>query len=198
MKTKSKKLPARKEKSPARPKSSKTKVSGKDTGKKLRPTKDLGTPTPEVLRGSFSRYARMLLDLRDRLLDDIDFHAGDNLKRTQRDASSDLSAYSVHMADAGTDNFDREFALSMVSNEQEALYEIEDAIKRLNNKSFGTCEMCGKPIPKPRLDALPFARNCVACQDEFEKTNQKRTPETFRMSDLGNAEEEGAEKEEEE
>ena len=57
--------------------------------------------------------------------------------------------------------------------------------------------MCSKPIPKARLDAIPWARHCVACQSEFEKTNQKRQPETFRLSDFGNSEEEGAEKEEE-
>ncbi len=151
----------------------------------------------KAAKGPNGRYLKLLLDLRDRLLDGIEFHASDNLKRTQKDASSDLSAYSFHMADAGTDNFDREFALSMVSNEQEALYEINEALKRIENNTFGICEMSGKPIPKPRLDAIPWARYTVDCQEEFEKTHQKRHPQTFQISDFGNSEEETVEKEEE-
>lgn len=148
-------------------------------------------------RGPHGRYVKLLLDLRDRLLDGIEFHASDNLKRTQKDASSDLSAYSIHPGDAGTDNFDREFALSMVSNEQEALYEINEALKRLENGTFGLCEMSGKPIPKPRLDAIPWARYTVECQAEVEKQPQKRSHQTFALSDFGNSEEEVVEKEEE-
>jgi RNA polymerase-binding transcription factor DksA len=151
----------------------------------------------KAAKGPFGRYVKLLLDLRDRLLDGIEFHASDNLKRTQRDASSDLSAYSFHMADAGTDNFDREFALSMVSNEQEALYEINEALKRLENGAFGTCEMCEKPIPRPRLDAIPWARYTVDCQSELERTHQKRAPQTFQPSDFGNSEDEVEEKDEE-
>ncbi len=152
----------------------------------------------KALKGPHARYVRILLDLRDRLLDGIEFHASDNLKRSQRDASSDLSAYSFHMADAGTDNFDREFALSMVSNSQEALYEINDAIKRIEIGTFGTCEMCGKPIPRARLDAIPWTRYTVDCQAEVEK-NQRRLPrQAFQLSDFGNTEEEGGEEREEE
>lgn len=151
----------------------------------------------KAARGSNGRYVKLLLNIRDRLLDDIEFHASDNLKRTQREASSDLSAYSFHMADAGTDNFDREFALSMVSNEQELLNEINDALKRLENNTYGFCEMSGKPIPRARLDAIPWARYTVECQSELEKTQQKRMPQTFQLSDFGNSEEEVVEKDEE-
>jgi DnaK suppressor protein len=151
----------------------------------------------KAAKGPNGHYVKALLDIRDRLLDDIEFHASDNLKRTQKDASSDLSAYSFHMADAGTDNFDREFALSMVSNEQEALYEINEAFKRIENGTFGLCEMSGKPIPKARLNAIPWARYTVECQSEMEKTQQKRLPQTFQLSDFGNSEEETVEKDEE-
>jgi len=151
----------------------------------------------KAAKGPWGRYVKLLLDLRDRLLDEIEFHAGDNLKRSQKDAAGDLSAYSFHMADAGTDNFDRDFALSMVSNEQEALYEIDDALKRLENGNYGTCEVCGKPIPKKRLNAIPWARLTVDCQDKMEKGQHKRAPQTFQLSDFGNSEEETIEKEEE-
>lgn len=151
----------------------------------------------KAAKGPHGRYVQRLLNIRDRLLDDIEFHASDNLKRTQKEASSDLSAYSFHMADAGTDNFDREFALSMVSNEQELLNEVNDALKRLENGTYGVCEMCGKPIPKARLDAIPWTRYTVECQSELEKTQQKRPPQTFQLSDFGNSEEEILDKEEE-
>lgn len=148
-------------------------------------------------KGPYGRYVQHLLNIRDRLLDEIEFHASDNLKRTQKEASSDLSAYSFHMADAGTDNFDREFALSMVSNEQELLNEVNDAIKRLESGTYGICEMSGKPISKARLTAIPWARCTVECQSELERTHQKRVPQTFRPSDFGNSEDEVVEKEEE-
>src|SRR5438876_1916318 len=96
------------------------------------------------------RYMKLLLDLRDHLIDGVSFLASDNLKRSHRDATGELSGYSMHMADAGTDNFDREFALGLVSNEQEALYEIEESLKRLEAGTFGVCEMCEKPIRKER------------------------------------------------
>lgn len=150
----------------------------------------------KALKGPHGRYVRILLDLRDRLIDGIEFHASDNLRRTQRDASSDLSAYSFHMADAGTDNFDREFALSMVTNSQEALYEINDAIKRIENGTFGVCEMCGKPIPRARLDAIPWTRYTVDCQAEVEKVQRRLPRQTFQLSDFGNTEEEGGEERE--
>ncbi|MCC7518916.1 MAG: TraR/DksA C4-type zinc finger protein [Verrucomicrobiae bacterium] len=152
-----------------------------------------GARLEKALKTPHVRYLKILLDLRDRLLDGIEFHASDNLKRTQRDASSDLSAYSFHMADAGTDNFDREFALSMISNQQEALYEINDAIKRIETGAFGICEMCGKPIPRARLDAIPWTRYTVECQSEVEKTRQRRPRQSFQLSDFGNTEEETAE-----
>ncbi len=151
----------------------------------------------KAARGPNGRYVQLLLNIRDRFLDEIEFHASDNLRRTQKEASSDRSAYSFHMADAGTDNFDREFALSMVSNEQELLNEINDALKRLENNVFGICEISGKPIPKARLDAIPWARYTVECQTEMERTHQKRHPQTFALSDFGNSEEEVVDKDEE-
>ena len=204
-------------KAAAKPKASKTGASKTGADRKVdalrlkKAEAHLGPPPPDrdrsveesraklakAAKGPYGRYVKLLLDLRDRILDDIEFHASDNLKRSQKDASSDLSAYSFHMADAGTDNFDREFALSMVSNEQEALYEINEALKRLENGTYGVCEMSGKPIPKARLDAIPWARYTVECQAEIEKTQQKRTPQTFQLSDFGNSEEETIDKDEE-
>jgi RNA polymerase-binding transcription factor DksA len=120
-----------------------------------------------------AKYKKLLLDLRDHLIDGVNFLANENLKRSSREATGDLSRYSLHMADAGTDNFDREFALSLVSNEQEALYEIEEALKRLEQSVYGLCGNCEKPIRKERLEAVPFARLCVQCQAGIEKNGRR-------------------------
>jgi len=140
-----------------------------------------------------AKFRKLLLDLRDHLIDGVNFLATDNLKRSHRDASGELSGYSLHMADAGTDNFDREFALSLVSNEQEALYEIEEALKRLDQNTYGICDNCEKPILKARLEAVPFARLCVNCQSTIEKDRHRPAPQgpTFTES----ADEEGGEPE---
>ena len=124
----------------------------------------------------------------------VSFLASDNLKRSHRDASGELSGYSLHMADAGTDNFDREFALSLVSNEQEALYEIEEALKRLDQNTYGICGNCEKPILKARLEAVPFARLCVHCQSTVEKDPRRPVAQGPMFTE--SAEEEGGEAEE--
>jgi RNA polymerase-binding transcription factor DksA len=144
-------------------------------------------PEPNVPKLKLSardrkHYEELLVQLRDRLLDGINFLATNNLRHSQKEASGDISSYSTHMADAGTDAFDREFALSLVSNEQDALYEVTEALKRLENQTYGLCEMCGKPIPRARLDVLPFARFCIKCQEAREKDNRrprKFTPQNF-------------------
>lgn len=117
----------------------------------------------------YLRYYKLLIQLRDHVDSGLTLHAEDTLKRSNREDSGDLSGYGQHMADAGTDNFDRDFALSLVSNEQEALYEIQEAIQRIKKGTYGICETSGKPIPKERLLAVPFARYSVESQADIEK-----------------------------
>ncbi|MGH8020123.1 MAG: TraR/DksA family transcriptional regulator [Opitutaceae bacterium] len=121
----------------------------------------------------FTRYYKLLIELRDHVNSGLQTHAEETLKRSSREDSGDLSGYGQHMADAGTDNFDRDFALSLVSNEQEALYEIEEAIKRIKSGTYGICENTGKPISKDRLLAVPFARFSFESQAELEKTQRR-------------------------
>jgi DnaK suppressor protein len=152
--------------------------------------------TLKLSKEDAAKFKKLLLDLRDHLIDGVNFLASDNLKRSHRDASGELSGYSLHMADAGTDNFDREFALSLVSNEQEALYEIEEALKRLEHNTYGICGNCEKPIMKARLEAVPFARLCVNCQSEIEKNGRRPVPQGPMFTE--SADEEGGEAEESE
>ena len=102
--------------------------------------------------------------------------AGDNLKRSPIEATGDISAHSTHMADQGTDNFDRELALNLASSRQESIYDIEDAIRRVDDGSYGACESCGKAIERPRLKALPFAKKCMGCQNAAERGRTKYRP----------------------
>lgn len=155
--------------------------------------------TPKLLKlakADGNRYKKLLLDLRDHLIDGVSFLASENLKRSARDVSGELSNYGLHMADAGTDTFDREFALSLVSSDQEALYEIAEALKRLEGGTYGLCEQCEKPIRKERLDAVPFARLCVACQSGVEKTGRQPVAPTATFTEA--ADDEGGDSEESE
>ncbi len=141
------------------------------------PAKPAITPPEEVVQPKRVRwpaaevkdFRESLQKLRDRVVDEINFLAGDNLNRSQRESSGDLSSYSFHMADHGTDNFDREFALNLVSSEQDVIYEIDDALRRLQMGTYGACEKCSELIAKPRLKAQPFAKLCIKCQSEAEK-----------------------------
>jgi RNA polymerase-binding transcription factor DksA len=132
---------------------------------------------PKKLPAKERRFFRDLLNkLRDQVVDGITFLAGDNLNRSQRDASGDLSSYSFHMADQGTDNFDREFALNLVSSEQDVLYEIDAALRRLDEGTYGFCEMTGRLIERERLKALPHTRYCLAAQAEMERGKARYRP----------------------
>ena len=111
-----------------------------------------------------------LLALKDTLLDSMTGVARDNL-RTGHD-SHEVSAHGLHQADAGSDAYDRDFALSLLSQERDSLFEIDAALKKINDGNYGFCEISGKAIPHNRLEALPFARYTVECQADLEKTNR--------------------------
>jgi RNA polymerase-binding transcription factor DksA len=146
-------------------------------------------------RGEMAKYQKLLLNLRDHVIDQISGLAGENLRHNPRETAGDLSGYSFHMADTGTDNFDREFALSLVSSEQEALYEIEGALKRIDLGTYGKCESCEKPVARERLMAVPFARMCVRCQSEAERNRKRVAVQTATFAEM--TEEAGEEEEEE-
>jgi len=96
----------------------------------------------------------------------------DDLDRTQVDSVHDLSAFPFHMADLGTDTASREKNSILVTAEGEVLYEIDQALRRIYDKTYGICESCGGLITKNRLEALPYARLCVSCQEKEEKAKK--------------------------
>ena len=122
--------------------------------------------------------------------------AKDNLRA--RAEGSEASAFGMHQADAGSDAYDRDFALSLLSSEQDSLNEIEEALRRIESDSYGICEMSGKPIPHVRLEAIPFTRYTVECQATLEKQNKMTRVRQSVTSLFGLTDEEGAESEEEE
>jgi RNA polymerase-binding transcription factor DksA len=99
-----------------------------------------------------------------------------------KESAEQLAGYSLHMADSGTDNFDRDFALSLLSSDQDAVYEIESALKRIERHTYGVCELTGKSIPKARLDAIPWTRFTVEAQMQLEKDGALRSR---RLGSLG-------------
>lgn len=143
----------------------------------------------EDIPEKFRRYYKLLIELRNHLTGQIDTHSEETLKRSSKDDAGDLSSYGQHMADAGTDTFDRDFALSLVSSEQEALSEVEAAIKRIKDGTYGICENTQKPIAKERLLAVPFTRYSAEAQKDIEKNRMRSRSQAGLFGELG---EEGA------
>ncbi len=134
----------------------------------------LGTAAPggqggadrNQIRPEWRKYYDHLVELRERLLQQMSGLA--------KESAEEMDGYSLHMADSGTDNFDRDFALSLLSSDQDAIYEIDEAIKRILKGSYGICELTGKPIPKARLEAIPWTRFTVEAQAQLEREGHLR------------------------
>lgn len=142
------------------------------------------------------KQKKRLLALRDAMLDSMNGVAQDNLRA--RAEGNEASAFGMHQADAGSDAYDRDFALNLLSQEQDALYEIDEALKRIELGTYGVCEMSGKPINHERLEAIPFARFTVECQSQIERQNKAQRVRQSVTSLFGLTEEEGGDAEEEE
>jgi len=118
------------------------------------------------IRGEWAMFYQRLLDLREQLMRQMNGLA--------KESAQEMAGYSLHMADSGTDNFDRDFALSLLSSDQDAVYEIEEALKRIEKNTYGVCELTGKPIPKSRLEAIPWTRFTVQAQAQLEREGALR------------------------
>jgi RNA polymerase-binding protein DksA len=114
-------------------------------------------------------FRKIILKAKEGILDEIKHISEDNLKKSQKEASGDISGYTYHMADVATDNYDREFSLGLATSERKILYELDDALKKIEDGAYGICEDCKTLIAKNRLKAVPHARLCVKCQQRREK-----------------------------
>ncbi len=126
----------------------------------------------KLSKEDLDKFKELLNIQRTKIVSGIDHIERDMLNKSQRDSSGDLSGYSFHIADQATDNFNTEFTLDIASNEQKFLNEIDDALKRVEDGVFGTCEECEKSITMKRLKAVPYTRYCIKCQETIEKKNR--------------------------
>ncbi len=127
-------------------------------------------------KSDFPEFKALLKGLRARLQGDVEQLTDEALGSNRQDGGGE-SKSPTHMAELGSDTFEQDFALSLVENEQETLVEIRAALKRIEEGTFGACEGCvqeGKSearaiVPKARLRAIPWARNCVECERKREE-----------------------------
>ncbi|MDD5617578.1 MAG: TraR/DksA family transcriptional regulator [Candidatus Omnitrophica bacterium] len=118
---------------------------------------------------TLGEFKKLLIKRKEEINEEINHIASDTLKKSQKEASGDISGYGLHMADVATDNYDREFSLGLASNERDILYRIDSSLDKIKDGSFGFCEECNKPISKTRLKAVPYAKLCIKCQESREK-----------------------------
>jgi RNA polymerase-binding protein DksA len=118
------------------------------------------------------QFRQLLITERAKLTDEIKSIAHET-STSPREASGDLSAYTVHLADMAADTYQRELSMNIVSGEQQTLYQIDDALKRLDEGSFGICQQCSQPISMSRLKAVPYASLCIACQRVKEQKSKR-------------------------
>ena len=114
-------------------------------------------------------FKMILLEKRREILQNVHEIEGETLRKSRLDASGDLSSMPIHMADLGTDNFQQEFSLGLMDSERRLIVEIDDALSRIENGTYGICEGTGKPIARARLEAQPWARYSVEYAKMIEK-----------------------------
>jgi RNA polymerase-binding transcription factor DksA len=124
-----------------------------------------------MTKAELQSHRETLLNLRRRLNGDVSHLADEALRARGGEASGSLSNAPLHMADLGTDNFEQEFTLSLLQNQEQALEEITLALDRIDKGTYGQCEECGGPIPKARLLAVPYTRHCVACARKLQQSS---------------------------
>ena len=154
---KKKAAPARK--APARKKG----VAGKAKARKR------ASSTKRLSRKELQYYREKLLDFRAKILESMNHYQKAALYHSQRDASGDLSGYGIHQADSATDSYDIDFSLGLATSNQEIIHEIDEALERVKDGTYGYSELGGKFIGKKRLNAVPYARFTKEEQEEFEK-----------------------------
>jgi DnaK suppressor protein len=122
------------------------------------------------------KYEKLLLARRAELLQELGLLQKSGLNSTVKEASGEISSYSTHMADQGTDSFEREKTFQLASKGGRFLHHIDEALRRIKDKTYGKCLECGKDISRARLEAVPHARYCIECKEkeELKKAKEKR------------------------
>jgi len=119
------------------------------------------TKKRSLISANTKHFKQILLEKRREILRNVNEFEDEALKKSRLDAAGDLSSMPIHMADIGTDNYEQEFALGLMDNERKLLKKIDDALERIEQRTYGICEGTGKPIAKARLEAQPWAEYCI-------------------------------------
>lgn len=155
--------------------------------RKKAPEKETGltrTGKGRLSPADIEHFKKMLLEKRREIIGSVNEMENEALKKSRLDAAGDLSSMPIHMADIGTDNYEQEFALGLMGSERKLLREIDDALERLEQGTYGLCEATDKPIPKARLEAQPWARYCVEYARQLERGATKEPEEYGDEQDL--------------
>jgi len=115
----------------------------------------------------FEPYKKLLLKTKEQITGDIRGLSDENTG-SGNDRGGDVSGHALHMADVATDMYDREFTLGLAANDRELLYQVNEALERIEANEFGLCMTCKKSIPVARLKAIPHAQTCLKCQELLE------------------------------
>jgi DnaK suppressor protein len=126
----------------------------------------------KLLKKELKIYKDQLIQLREQVYAEIRQISQDVLMKTQAEASGDISSHTFHLADAASDTYERDFSLGLASSEMKIVQQIDLALRKIEDEAYGICETCEKPIPKRRLEAIPYVRNCLKCQEKLEQTQQ--------------------------
>ena len=114
-------------------------------------------------------FKKLILKKREELYNELGYLEDASMSSTTKDQSGDLSSYSFHMADQGTDTMEREMAFNFASREGRYLYHLNEALERIEDGAYGICRTCNGEISKKRLEAVPHATQCIKCKNSEEK-----------------------------
>ena len=136
--------------------------------KKVKKLKKAARAVKNIPKAELKKYKQLLIKEREKVGGGLSYITATTLNKSQRDASGDLSGYAYHMADMASDDYEREFSLGRATDEQKILFLIDEAMKRIEDRTYGSCLQCSKRIAKKRLSALPYSELCIECQKSNE------------------------------
>ena len=122
-----------------------------------------------MAKNSRGKYKKILLQERERLVHEINERENESIGKSSKDFSGDLSAYTIHLADLASDNIEKDMSLDILSSEERLLVQIQKALERIEEGTYGVCTQCKGQINKKRMDAIPYASLCKECKEKEEK-----------------------------
>jgi DnaK suppressor protein len=170
-------------------KAAKKKIA-KKTAKKSTRKKVSRTRKSKLTAKELASFRELLVEKLKEIVGDVQHIESGALKTSRQDSAGDLSSMPIHMADIGSDNYEQEFSLGLMDSERKIVREIHEAIKRIQEGTYGICEGTGEPIPKMRLKGIPWTRYCVKFAELVEKGMAIEPDHAFMdESELGDDEE---------